>query len=49
MYRVLQEQLVQLCAYKVQIEHAFQDANKQNGLNFSLDMLARTDEDGAFS
>jgi len=48
MHLVLQEQL-KLCAYKVQIQHAFQDANKPNGLNFSLDMLDRTDEDGAFS
>jgi hypothetical protein len=43
-----QEQLL-LCAYKAQIEHAFQDTDKPNGLNFSLDMLDRTDEDGAFS
>jgi hypothetical protein len=48
MHRVLQEQL-KLYAYKVQIEHAFQDADKPKGLNFSLNMLHRTDEDGAFS
>jgi hypothetical protein len=48
MHIVFQEQL-KLCAYKVQIEHAFQIANKPNFLNFSLDMLDRRDEDGAFS
>jgi hypothetical protein len=33
----------------VQIEHAFQGADKPKGLNFSVDMLDSTDEGGVFS
>jgi hypothetical protein len=33
----------------VQIEHAFQGADKTKSLNFSVDKLDRTDKNGAFS